>query len=119
VRLIEPFGFTKISALGVEEQRVNVVIDLAEPRGLASDGARLSRPGRDRHLVDSIDREGSDQRPVPHGQSWSLFLAEDGHRARLVPVEVGRMNDEEAEIKSGSALAIGSFFIPATRSAMA
>src|SRR5690606_19782834 len=31
VRLVEPFGFTKVSALGIEEQRVNVIIDFTDP----------------------------------------------------------------------------------------
>jgi HlyD family secretion protein len=102
VRLIEPFGFTKISALGVEEQRVNVVIDLAEPREA---WRRMGHGYRARVGIVTWSTPSTVKVPISAlfrmGNRWSLFLAEDGHRARLVPVEVGRMNDEEAEIKSG------------------
>jgi hypothetical protein len=48
LRLIEPFGFAKISALGVEEQRVNVVIDFVNPRKVAATGGRLPCDWQDR-----------------------------------------------------------------------
>ena len=48
VRLVEPSGFMKVSALGVEEQRVNVIIDFAGETGLAQPRRRLSRRGPDR-----------------------------------------------------------------------
>lgn len=101
VRLVEPFGFTKISALGVEEQRVNVVIDFAEPRDA---WRRMGHGYRARVRIVTSSTPSTVKVPVSalfrSGNRWSLFLAEDG-RARLVPVKVGRMNEEEAEIISG------------------
>jgi len=100
VRLVEPFGFTKISALGVEEQRVNVVIDFAEPRqALARLGhgyratvriAIWSAPNLARVPISALFRaEGR----------WSVFVMDNDRRARLARVEVGHMNDEQAEIR--------------------
>lgn len=102
VRLVEPFGFTKISALGVEEQRVNVVVDFAEPREAwrrLGHGYRAtvrivvwSAPRVLKIPISALFRSGT---------TWSVFVVrEDGH-ARLVTVAIGRMNDEEAEIRGG------------------
>lgn len=102
VRLVEPFGFTKISALGVEEQRVNVVIDFVEPRDAwqrVGHGYRATV----RIVVSSV----ADAVKVPIGAlfrsqgKWSVFTLAEGGRARLVGVEVGAMNDEEAAIVRG------------------
>lgn len=102
VRLIEPFGFTKISALGVEEQRVNVVIDFTEPREAWK---RIGHGYRARVRIVTWSTRSTTKVPIGalfrQGDQWSLFLAEDGRRARIVPVDVGRMNDEEAEILKG------------------
>lgn len=102
VRLIEPFGFTKISALGVEEQRVNVVIDFAQPREAWK---QMGHGYRARVRIVTWSTPSTIKVPISalfrQGNQWSLFLAEDGHRARLKPVEVGQMNDEEAEIRKG------------------
>lgn len=102
VRLIEPFGFTKISALGVEEQRANVIIDFAEPREAWN---RMGHGYRARVRIVTWSTPSTVKVPISAlfriGNRWSLFLAEDGHRARLVSVEIGRMNDEEAQIKNG------------------
>jgi HlyD family secretion protein len=99
VRLVEPFGFTKISALGVEEQRVNVVVDFAEPRqALVRLGhgyratlriAIWSAPNLLRVPISALFR--ADGR-------WSVFVVDDDGKARLAHVEVGHMNDELAEI---------------------
>jgi HlyD family secretion protein len=98
VRLVEPAGFTKVSPLGVEEQRVNVVGDL------------LDRPATlgDRYRVDAriVLWEGRDVLKVPsgaifrQGDGWALF-AVAGDRARLRRVQVGHRNPEEAEILAG------------------
>lgn len=104
VRLIEPFGFTKISALGVEEQRVNVIIDFAEPREA---WRRMGHGYRARLRVVTSSTPSAVKVPISAlfrmGSRWNLFLVQDG-RARLTPVEIGRMNDEEAEITSGVSL---------------
>lgn len=98
VRLVEPSGFTKLSALGVEEQRVNVIGDFVEPPGALGDGYRLEARivvwrGEDvvRCPASALFRRG----PV-----WHVFTAERG-RARLVPVEVGHRGIDAVEIRSG------------------
>ena len=98
VRTIEPYGFTKVSALGIEEQRVNVIADLLDsPDGLG-DGYRL-----DARIV---IWENADVLKVPAsslfrvGQQWSTFVIDNG-RARVVSVEVGHRNTIEAEITKG------------------
>jgi len=101
VRLVEPSGFMKISALGVEEQRVNVIVDFEDPAGAwekLGDGYRVE--GR------VVIREGQDVVKVPtsalfrSGDDWAVFTVESG-RARLVPIEVGRRNGLEAQVLSG------------------
>lgn len=98
VRVIEPSGFTKISALGIEEQRVNVVADLTKPSTALGDGYRVE--GR------VVIWEADDVLKVPvsalfrRGESWSLFVIENGV-ARQRDVEVGHRTPFEAEIKSG------------------
>lgn len=101
VRRIEPFGFTKISALGIEEQRVNVVIDFADPP------ERWSRLGHGYRVeVRIIEWRGEDVLQVPLSTlfrvegDWALFKVEGG-RAELSRVEVGHMNQQTAEILSG------------------
>ncbi|MFT5330229.1 MAG: HlyD family secretion protein [Parasphingorhabdus sp.] len=101
VQRIEPFGFTKISALGVEEQRVNVIIDFADPL------AARQRLGHGyRVIVKIVEWEGRNivQAPISalfrdKGQ-WSVFVMRGG-KAVIVPVETGRMNDEQAQILKG------------------
>lgn len=101
VRLVEPSGFTKVSALGVEEQRVNVIVDLlAPPERWASLG--------DNFRVDSriVIWETDDTLQVPTSAlfrvdgRWHLFAVRQG-RARLVPVEVGQDNGVRAQIVAG------------------
>ncbi|MEQ8743477.1 HlyD family efflux transporter periplasmic adaptor subunit [Parasphingorhabdus sp.] len=101
VQRIEPFGFTKISALGVEEQRVNVIIDFADPL------AARQRLGHGyRVIVKIVEWEGRNivQAPISalfrdKGQ-WSVFVMRGG-KAVIAPVETGRMNDEQAQILKG------------------
>jgi HlyD family secretion protein len=103
VRLVEPSAFTKISALGVEEQRVNIIIDFAEPmEGLPplGDGYRVQA----RIVID----EAADVLLVPtgalfrHGGAWAAFVLADGRAARR-ELEIGRRNDTVAEVLSGLA----------------
>lgn len=103
VRQIEPSGFTRISALGIEEQRVPLILDLLSPptehAGL-SDGYRV--------YVILVTWEGEDVLQVPQSAlfrsagAWALFVDADG-RAAERPVEVGRMSDDRAEILVGVA----------------
>jgi HlyD family secretion protein len=103
VRVVEPSGFTKISALGVEEQRVNVIADLTTPvehRAALGDGFRVEA----RIVVDEV----ASALKVPVGalfrqdERWAVFAIAGG-RARLRTVEIGRRNDAEAEIMAGLA----------------
>ena len=101
VRRIEPYGFTKISALGVEEQRVNVIIDLVDQLS-----AYKALGHGYRVIVRVVEWSGKDVLQVPisalfrdRGQ-WSVFVMRDG-TAYLVPVKVGRMNDERVQILEG------------------
>ena len=101
VRRVEPSGFTKISALGVEEQRVNVVLDFEEPRtafGELGDDYRVE--------VEVILWQGEDVLTVPtsalfrHEEGWAVYRVEGG-RAVLTPVEVGHRTPLATEVVSG------------------
>jgi HlyD family secretion protein len=100
VRRIEPSGFTKVSALGVEEQRVNVVLQPTDPDGCAALG--------DAYRVDVriVTWEADAVLRVPTGalfrenERWALYAVRDG-RARLTPVETGHQTAREAEVLSG------------------
>jgi len=101
VRRIEPSAFTKISALGIAEQRVNVVVDPAGGAGSWSalrDGWRVEA-----HIV--VWASG-DARVVPSGalfrdgEGWASFVVEDG-KARLRRVGVGHRGATHVEILSG------------------
>ena len=100
VRLVEPSAFTKVSALGVEEQRVNVIVDFLDQSGQLGDGYRIEA-----HIV---IWEGENVLTVPtgalfrHGQSWSVFEIENG-RAHRLEVEVGHRTALAAEVKRGIA----------------
>lgn len=101
VRRVEPFGFTKVSALGIEEQRVNVVIDFSDP---PDTWRRLSHGFRVEVRV--VLWEGENVVRVPltalfrEGGRWAVFVEESG-RARLRHVETGRRNSLEAQIIDG------------------
>ena len=103
VRLVEPNGFLKISALGVEEQRVNVIVDfVGEPDewGALAHGYRVE--------VAVVTWEADDVVQVPvaallrDAGRWAVFRVEDG-RVRTTPVEIGRQNGTVAEVLGGLA----------------
>lgn len=101
VRLIEPSGFTKISALGIEEQRVNVVADFTGPREAWSalgDGYRVHA------RIVIFERPDAIKVPLAalfrNGDGWAVFGV-SGDKASLRKVEVGRRSLAEAEILSG------------------
>ena len=103
VRLVEPAAFTKISALGVEEQRVYVVADFDEPpeqRVSLGDGFRVE--------ARIVTWRSDNVLRVPagalfrHEEKWAVFRLEDG-RARLRHVEIGHLNAQEAELLGGLA----------------
>ena len=100
VRLVEPFGFRKISALGIEEQRVNVIVDFASDEGRA----RLGHGYQVETRVVLWDADGVLTVPLTAlfrvGDGWAVFVADDG-RARLRVVDAGQRNGLVAEIRSG------------------
>lgn len=101
VRLIEPFGFLKISALGVEEQRVNVVIDFAEPR---RDWQRLGHGFRATVRITIWSAPSVLRVPVSalfRGAGWEVFRITAGGRVETVPVQIGRMNADFAQVRHG------------------
>lgn len=101
VRRVEPFGFTKVSALGIEEQRVNVILDLVSPRH------QWERLGHGYQIEARIVlwRE-DDVLKVPLtalfrvAESWALFVVEDGRVIRR-EVEIGIQTDSEAQVLAG------------------
>jgi HlyD family secretion protein len=101
VRRVEPSGFMKISALGVEEQRVNVIVDFDDPRE-----AWRSLGDEYRVEVRVVVWEKEDVVQVPtsslfrHGEAWAVFVA-NGRKARLTDVNTGRRNGLHAEILEG------------------
>ena len=101
VRLVEPAAFTKISALGVEEQRVNVVADITTP--LAD---RLTLGDNFRVEARVIVWESDRVLKVPvsalfrRGSSWAAYVMRAG-RAVLVPVSAGRSSGTETQVTEG------------------
>jgi HlyD family secretion protein len=101
VRLVEPHGFLKVSALGVEEQRVNVITRFDDPRGAwraLGDGYRVET------RVVIWDRPDALQVPISslyrQGDGWAVFVVQDG-RAHIRRIEVGRRGSLDAEVLGG------------------
>lgn len=101
VRLVEPSGFTKISALGVEEQRVNVIIDFDGPldqRAALGDGYRVE--------ARVVIWQGDDVLQVPtsalfrYRGDWAVFVVERGRAVRRV-VRLGQRSTWAAEVLEG------------------
>lgn len=115
VRLVEPAAFTKISALGVEEQRVNAVIDITSPAEqwrTLGDGFKVDV----RVLVQVLDN--AVKVPVsalfPVGARSGLFVL-DQDRARLREVTVEARNGAEALVKTGLAPGVEVIVYPDTK----
>lgn len=101
VRVVEPAGYTKISALGVEEQRVRVIVDFTSQREAwqrLGDGYRVEAV--------FVVWEGADVLQVPtsalfrHNSGWAAFVVQDG-RARLRVLQVGQRTGLRAQILAG------------------
>ena len=109
VSVVEPVGFTKISALGVEEQRVLTVVDIVSP---AEEWTRLG----DQYRVDAvfIVWRGNDVLSIPssatfrHGEGWAAFVVADGV-AHLREIEIGQRSGLRGEILAG--LSVGETVI--------
>lgn len=101
VRLVEPAAFTKVSALGVEEQRVNVVLDFPGPLDSVwtiGDGFRVEAQIVTLRIEDAV------KAPVGalfrDGAGWAVFVAE-GERAARRAVTVAHRNGLEAMVEAG------------------
>ena len=101
VRVVEPSAFTKVSALGVEEQRVYVIVDFIDP-------LEARRSLGDNYRVEAQIETWSGQNilKVPsgalfqRGTQWQTYV-EEGNRAMLRAVKVGRSSGRETEILEG------------------
>ena len=101
VRRVDPAGFLKVSALGIEEQRVRTTIDIVDP------SEAWSRLGHDYRVTVHVAIWSSDDvLTVPvtalfrKGDNWAVFTVKNG-RARGTIVTVGHRNNRTAEIISG------------------
>ena len=101
VHRVEPSAFTRLSALGVEEQRVNVIIDLDPPR------SRWAALGDGYRVEASIAVwQGDGRLLVPagavfrHGDGWATYVV-DGGRAHLRRLQLGRRNNAAVEVLGG------------------
>lgn len=101
VRLVEPAAFTRVSSLGVEEQRVNVIIDLDPPHeawAALGDGYRVEA-----HIIVT---EVENALLVPasavfrHGDGWAVFVLREGH-AVITDIEAGERDGISVEVRSG------------------
>ncbi len=101
VRVVEPSAFTKISALGVEEQRVNVIIDIVDPvddRPTLGDGFRVE--------VRIVVWQGEGVLQVPasalfrEGDDWMVFVMREG-KANKQLLQLGHRNTMFAEVLDG------------------
>ncbi|MCA1455447.1 efflux RND transporter periplasmic adaptor subunit [Bradyrhizobium sp. BRP22] len=100
---VDPAGFLKVSALGIEEQRVRVTIDFVDPPDV------WSQLGHDYRVVVHVTTWSSaDALTIPvsalfrKGDQWFAFADENG-RARSIPVQVGHRNNRLVEVISGLA----------------
>jgi HlyD family secretion protein len=100
VRRVEPSGFMKVSALGVEEQRVNVIIDFNDPK----EAARLGDGYRVEVRIVLWKEDSVLKVPVGglfrQGEGWAVFVVEEG-RVRRQTVQLGQRNENDGQITSG------------------
>lgn len=101
VRRVEPYGYTKISALGIEEQRVNVIADFVDP---PEAWRRLGHGYRVEARI--VVWEGAEVLKLPlgalfrDGDDWAVFVYSEG-RAQLRRVGIGRTTSSEAHVAAG------------------
>lgn len=98
VQRVEPYAFTKVSALGVEEKRTNVVADFVDAPQSLGDGYRVNA-----HIVvwaaDEVNRTPASAL-FRCAEAWCAFVVEDGRAKRRV-VKIGHRNAQEAEVLAG------------------
>ncbi len=98
VRLIEPSAFTKVSALGIEEQRVNVIADFLDPGVPLGDGYRVE--------AKIIIWESNEAIKIPmsalfrQGEAWNIFVVESG-LAKQCAIETDHRSAFEIEVLKG------------------
>ena len=100
VRMIEPGAFTKVSALGVEEQRVNIIGDLVSP---------VPEQFGDRFRFEAriVTWHGEDILQVPmsalfrHDTDWAVFVVDGAQTAHRKIIQIGHRNSDEAEVLGG------------------
>lgn len=98
---VDPAGFLKVSALGIEEQRVRGTIDFAGPP------EAWASLGHDYRVVVHVTTWSAPDAltapmsaPFRKGDQWAVFIDENG-RAKMVPVQIGHRNNRVAEVCSG------------------
>jgi HlyD family secretion protein len=98
---VDPAGFLKVSALGIEEQRVRVTIEFVDPP------EAWSQLGHDYRVVVHVTTwSAADAVTVPvsalfrRGDQWAVFADKEG-RARVATVQIGHRNNQTAEVISG------------------
>lgn len=100
VTTVEPAAFTEVSALGVEEQRVNIIAQFTEPNVPLGDGYRVE--------ADIVTWQTADSLQVPTSalfrceQAWCVFIVQD-NRAQHRQIEVGPRNPFAAIVRTGLA----------------
>lgn len=98
VRYVEPSAYTKISALGIEEKRVNVIAELLDRESALGDGYRVQ--------TNIVLWEGDSVMSIPSsalfrsGNDWAVFVIREGV-ARLQKIQVGHRTGFEVEILGG------------------
>lgn len=101
VKKVEPFGYTKTSSLGIDEQRVDVIIDLVDPH-------EKWQPLGHGYQVDASvilwEQDNVLKLPITalfrEGEEWAVFVVE-GRKAKLRKIKIGQRNSFEAQIISG------------------
>lgn len=101
VRYVEPAAYLKVSALGIEEQRVNVIIDLLEPLSVRQ---QLGDAYRVEAKITVWETDSALVVPLGalfrKGDSWAVFAVEQG-RARLKAVKIGRGDSAMSVVEDG------------------
>ena len=98
VRQVEPYGVTKVSALGIEEKRVNVIADFLEPPAALGDGYRVK--------ARIVTWQADQVLKIPASalfrceQAWCVFVIQNG-RAQRRTIDLGQRNLEEAQVSGG------------------
>jgi HlyD family secretion protein len=112
---VDPAGFLKVSALGIEEQRVRVTIDFADSP------EAWSQLGHDyRVIVHVTTWSAAEAVTVPvsalfrRGDDWAVFAVQDG-RAQTTTVQIGHRNNRAAEVLSGLASGTAVVLHPSDR----